>query len=460
DVTRGTTRRGRRLDALRGGRARAGGQRDDDRGVRPDAADRQPVPHRELRRQALDGRGDRLPRGRDAADAARPDGRRVARRRDPQPVGRPAHLVLRATARPRHQRVRATDRREGRAAPQREPAHRRKGGAAEPARPRRRADRDQRPRDRRPAHVRPRPAHGHLQRPRRRQEHADVFDREEHERGRLRARADRRARQGGQRLHREEPGRGRAEEVRRRRRHRRRGAAAARPRREGRLHRGRVFQGPRGERPADDGQPDPHVPGAAPGRPRRPRAARDEGIPAERVRAAARDPRTRWPHGEGFDHRVLHRAGGRRRLQRADPRRGEGHHRRPPVAEPPAGEPRPLPRDRRAPEHQPGAERRDGEGAAALGPACARADRGLPGHRRPREHRRLRAGRQRRVRPRGAVPRADRRVPPAGLAVAEHVRAVEEEARRTDGVDRGGREAAEGPSRGAERATAGWKGRL
>ena len=37
---------------------------------------------------------------------------------------------------------------------------------------------------------------------------------------------------------------------------------------------------------------------------------------------------------DGFDHRFLHGAGRRRRLQRADPRRGQRDHRRPPLAEP------------------------------------------------------------------------------------------------------------------------------
>ena len=64
------------------------------------------------------------------------------------------------------------------------------------------------------------------------------------------------------------------------------------------------------------------------------RAAGDDGIPPQRLCAAPGDSRARRKNCPRIDHRLLHRAGGRGRCQRADFRRGEGHFRRAFVAEP------------------------------------------------------------------------------------------------------------------------------
>ena len=80
-----------------------------------------------------------------------------------------------------------------------------------------------------------------------------------------------------------------------------------------------------------DGLGHPLRHGAARDRPLRRRAADRQGLYADRVRraaAAAGARRARAP-GEGTDHRHLHRAGRRRRPQRADRRRGARHPRRP-----------------------------------------------------------------------------------------------------------------------------------
>ena len=62
-----------------------------------------------------------------------------------------------------------------------------------------------------------------------------------------------------------------------------------------------------------------------------------------------------------------------RRFQRADPRRRQGHHRRPPLAQPVAGQPRAFPGDRRHPEHQPRARRRRATRTSCAPPgACCR----------------------------------------------------------------------------------------
>ena len=243
-------------------------------------------PHRA---PAAAGRGRRLPRGHDAADAARrlrrhrprPDGgrdrRRRARRRRPRAcsAGCSTASAARSTAGPPvHVEARRADRRA--AARRARPPHHPHAPAA------RRAG------DRRPDALRARSAHRHLRRLGRRQEHHPGHDGPRHQRRRQRDRPGRRARPRGARVHRARPRAGGPRPQRRRGGHLRPAGARAHQGGLRRHHDRRVLPRPGRRRAADDGLG--HAPGHGParGRPRHRRAAGDARLHAVGVRDCCR----------------------------------------------------------------------------------------------------------------------------------------------------------------------------
>ncbi len=105
--------------------------------------------------------------------------------------------------------------------------------------------------------------------------------------------------------------------------------AAARPRLLRRAGGRRIFPRSGRQRAAGDGFGDPPGHGAARDRPGRRRTAQPERLHAFGLQPAAQGARAGRKFRTRLDHRLLHRAGGRRRFQRADLRCGARHSGRP-----------------------------------------------------------------------------------------------------------------------------------
>eukprot|EP01136_Pigoraptor_vietnamica_P041969 Opistho-1_new@15558 len=309
------------------------------RRARADGRGRRPGP-RHVGGRACDGRdrrpadplrGGGIQRRPGAADALRGPGGRQARLQGPGLAGAGGDPAERRLARPGGQRAGRADRRQGPAAAGRRSHAVSRLAAGRPYPPARgQAARHGCACDEHLPDLLPRPAHGHLRRLRRRQVGSAVDDRPQCRCRRLGDRADRRTRPGGPGI---PPGgsrRGRPRTLRGGGRDLGRTGADAQA---GRLPVAvdrRIFSRPGPAGHADDGFCHALRHGAARDRPVGRRTADRQGLYADGLLGTAAPTRARRPRlGRGRDHRHLHRAGRRRRSQRAGGRRGARYPGRP-----------------------------------------------------------------------------------------------------------------------------------